>query len=506
MVDPNATVLNLRHRSVLKTVNLQRHRTSKLSPESGSVTETTESELTPRTPENADPLESDLVDNFVRLDCKDSPTVPPPNYREIFLNSQLGEKQGKSDFPTRIPVLKPSSLYPINELEEMAECREVSFSRDSEADKTKKPEEDSSGFITAPNFDRKSTPTEISFDPQAFAEILERTLKQPVPRTAISDSVLAPKTFNGTAAEDPEAWLDYFERYIKYRNIPDGEKRTLFSMFMREGAANWLSTLTEYTLRSYESLKKAFQENFFKSRELLWKEAGDLFNQMQRPEERVDDFVTRLKRCARRLNITDDTFHHAVLHGLRGPIRLHVLQQGVRDLQQTLRAARIAEASTSADPLTSLLLETIKTTTNMAEKQAADIKELSAKVSALATSNNGTVAPVAYAENAQLVTNAVSRNDKPAFGDNRRKDNFRPRVVKQTPQNIQRANYARQTANRKSVIQTSFRQPQTASYDCRNCGLHHQRGECKAFGQTCNHCGKIGHFARVCRANKTTTQ
>jgi hypothetical protein len=179
------------------------------------------------------------------------------------LNSQLGEKQGKFDFPTRIPVLKPSSLYPINELEEMAECREVSFSRDSEIDKTKKPEEDSSGFISAPNFDRKSTPTEISFDPQAFAEILERTLKQPAPRTAISDSVLAPKTFNGTAAEDPEAWLDYFERYIKYRNIPDGEKRTLFSMFMREGAANWLSTLTEYTLRSYESLKKAFQENFF---------------------------------------------------------------------------------------------------------------------------------------------------------------------------------------------------------------------------------------------------
>jgi hypothetical protein len=220
----------------------------------------------------------------------------------------------------------------------------------------------------------------------------------------------------------------------------------------------------------------------------------------------VDDFVTRLKRCARRLNITDDTFHHAVLHGLRGPIRLYVLQQGVRDLQQTLRAARIAEASTAADPLTSLLLETIKPTTNMAEKQAVDIKELSAKVSALATSNNGTVAPDAYAESDQLATNAVSRNNKPAFDDNRRRDNFRPRIVKQTPQNIQRANYARQTANRKSVIQTSFRQPQTTSYDCRNCGLHHQRGECRAFGQSCNYCGKIGHFARVCRANKTTTQ
>jgi hypothetical protein len=113
----------------------------------------------------------------------------------------------------------------------------------------------------------------------------------------------------------------------------------------------------------------------------------------------VDDFVTRLKRCAKRLNITDDTLHFAVIHGLRSPIRLHVLQQGVQDLEQTLRAARIAEASTATDPLTALLLETIKTTTQAAEKQAADIKDLSMKVSALSAS--GITAPVAYTDNGQ---------------------------------------------------------------------------------------------------------
>jgi hypothetical protein len=205
MVDPDATVLNLRHRSVLKTVKFQRHRTSKLCLKSGSVTETTESELTPRTPEIADPVESDLTDNFLRLDCKDSPTVPPPNHTEIFLNSQLGEQRGKFNFLTEIPVLKSSSLYPINELEEMAECREFSFSHDSKSDMSKKLDEDLSGFMSVPVFDRKSTLEGAGFDPHMFAELLERTLKQPAPRTAISDSVLAPKTFSGTAAEDPEA-------------------------------------------------------------------------------------------------------------------------------------------------------------------------------------------------------------------------------------------------------------------------------------------------------------
>jgi hypothetical protein len=164
------------------------------------------------------------------------------------------------------------------------------------------------------------------------------------------------------------------------------------------------STLPAQTTRSYFALSRLL-DNYFKSRELLWKEAGDLFNQSQRPDERVDDFITRLKRCAKRLNITDDTLHFAVIHGLRSPIRLHVLQQGVQDLEHTLRAARIAEASTATDPLTALLLETIKTTTQAAEKQAAEIKDLSMKVSALSAS--GITAPVAYTDNGQPVTNAV---------------------------------------------------------------------------------------------------
>jgi hypothetical protein len=187
------------------------------SLKSGSVTEATQSELTPRTLKNADPVESNLVDNFLRLDCKDSPTVPPPNYTEIFLNSQLGEKRGNFNFPTKIPVLKSSSLYPINELQGMAECREVSFSHDSESDMPKKPDEDLSGFMSVPVFDKKSTSEDAGFDPHMFAELLERMLKQPASRTAISESVSAPKPFNGTAADDPEAWLEYFERYTKYR-------------------------------------------------------------------------------------------------------------------------------------------------------------------------------------------------------------------------------------------------------------------------------------------------
>jgi hypothetical protein len=118
-------------------------------------------------------VESDLVDSFLRLDCKDSLTVPPPNYTEIFLNSQLEEKRGKFNLPTKIPVLKSSSLYPINKLEEIAEYREFSFSHDSEYGMPKKPDEGLSGFMSVPVFDKKSTSKGAEFDPHMFAELLE---------------------------------------------------------------------------------------------------------------------------------------------------------------------------------------------------------------------------------------------------------------------------------------------------------------------------------------------
>ena len=38
---------------------------------------------------------------------------------------------------------------------------------------------------------------------------------------------------------------------------------------------------------------------------------------------------------------------------------------------------------------------------------------------------------------------------------------------------------------------------------CGNCGRQHEKGACPAKGARCNSCGKMNHWAKVCRSNKT---
>jgi hypothetical protein len=85
---------------------------------------------------------------------------------------------------------------------------------------------------------------------------------------SILDTVVAPKPFTGSSMQDPEAWLEYFERYVNFRKLTTAERLELLGMLMHEGAADWLSTLPETDRRDYACLVEAFKGNYFKSAEL----------------------------------------------------------------------------------------------------------------------------------------------------------------------------------------------------------------------------------------------
>ena len=303
----------------------------------------------------------------------------------------------------------------------------------------------------------------------------------------ISDSVVAPKPFLGKPQEqEPMDWLDFFNKFCIYKGLREDEKINLFTMMMREGAADFLNAFLASCENepSYDDLQEAFKNNYFKSPELKWRQASDLWSQSQGATESVTDYVTRMRKLGRRLEFPDQVLHMALINGLRGPIRMHVAQQGLTSLDQTIRSARIAEAAavSAPDPLTTTLVEMMKASVQASEKQTNELQQLTHKVAALSA------APQRRETHAQRYTAAPQAPR-----------NYIQRPAQTRPQMMQRNNYAQQANDRRDGGPRSFRPPNNTTA-CRNCGLQHAVGNCSARQQECRHCAKIGHFARVCRS------
>ena len=223
---------------------------------------------------------------------------------------------------------------------------------------------------------------------------------------SVSDSVIAPRPFTGKTSEnDAESWLEFFELYCKHRGLNNSERLTLFPLMMRNGAADWLATLAKTQLQSYDSLVTAFRDNYFVPAELRWKETGMLWNQSQREDEQVEDFVTRVRRGARRIQLADSQLVDIILNGLRPSIRLHVLQKGGDTLNDLIKTAKLAEAVTPAsnDTTSALLLKYMQSNAQANERQSIEMKNLMTKIAALTEQNE------------QMAINAVNPNQAREF-------------------------------------------------------------------------------------------
>ena len=211
-----------------------------------------------------------------------------------------------------------------------------------------------------------------------------------------------------------------------------------------------------------------------------------LWNNPQQPNEKVDDFVIRIKKAASRIQVPDTVVQYALLNGMRPNIRTFVLQNNCQTTDEILRSGRIAEASLSQDPLSSALLETLKVTNQTAAQQAADLAKLTQTVSALATASaasscpgNSTVA--AINKEASVIDQHSSRQAPRSFNKPLR------------PQQQQRVNYGQR------AVQANTRPDFTATA-CGRCARIHPANSCRAINETCFKCRKVGHFSRACRS------
>jgi hypothetical protein len=75
------------------------------------------------------------------------------------------------------------------------------------------------------------------------------------------------------------------------------ETRYIFVMMMQGPAADRMTSRLQgnYTIPPFEALKESLKENCFKTEELKWEEASALWHEEQFPEERILDYVVRMK-------------------------------------------------------------------------------------------------------------------------------------------------------------------------------------------------------------------
>jgi hypothetical protein len=62
-------------------------------------------------------------------------------------------------------------------------------------------------------------------------------------------------------------------------------------------------------------MTKVFKTTYFKLAELKWREAGAFWSPAN---ERVEEYVTRLRWAANRLEFSSEVLLYAVVNGLRG--------------------------------------------------------------------------------------------------------------------------------------------------------------------------------------------
>jgi hypothetical protein len=344
---------------------------------------------------------------------------------------------------------------------------------------------------------------------------------------SVSDYLIAPTTFTGNTKEQTaEQFAAYFGRYVAFKQLNDRQKAELFSLLMRQNAQDWLSSLDDETVTDYRALLEAFKRQYFKSPNLMWKQAADVWQEMQKPSESVSDFITRVRRNTAQLNLSEQLVQYAIINGLIPRCKSFVLSHNPTSLEHTIELARLAETCTVADPVSNLVLDSVNAQSRLSQENAEAIRQLNEKLDQMSASWTAQLpqtasSSVASVDQSESFRPMRQRYRSPSYDDRSRyrspssdrerkyrSDSYDRREhrppPRQTPQRRQKELYVRQQNDRQSHKdeRRNPTPPRKQERTCNRCGYnaHSDSSKCPALNQNCNNCGKRNHFSRVCQS------
>jgi len=319
----------------------------------------------------------------------------------------------------------------------------------------------------------------------------------------VSDSHFTPHLFKGSVTdnENVKEWLHYFDNYVQFRGIEGDSRLQLFKLLLQNGAAEWLRTLPAVDISSFDNVLAAFRHRYVVTDVQRWQKAITLWTHQQQPDESVDSHFTDILKLCRAVPITDqEQIRFAAIKGLRGEIKLHVLQSGARTVDEALKAAGVAEAALAASANTT---------------QVADLtKQLKTLITQLQVPRSPAVNVVTPPGSRTASPRRVRFNDGPSESTSpaiRRRDMDERTPVRGDSQSnsmgerrVAYSNFEQQSGRRDINDMGRWRphgSNDNPSRRCGNCNAHiFGRHTCAASGRRCYNCGKLNHFSRCCHS------
>ena len=277
---------------------------------------------------------------------------------------------------------------------------------------------------------------------------------------------------------------DFFkdlQRYLSQTgNTTDQEKLdTLISHITGEAKAIYCTLATP----TFDSLKSALEERLGLTDQEKRQLKSTFYSSKQIPGETFKQYVTRMQQLAREINIPEAEVFEVCIGGARAELQPHLAMASPASVAALLAAVANESLVADANPQFEAL--------NMVTNQ---LQQFERWMTALQTKAN-------------MDANARSQRNSRPF--QRRQRNNGPHFQQAwTPPQPRRQQQTGSTSNAKrnnNGRRTTSTSPSRQTFGrCRN-NLY-QRNPCRAWGLTCNKCGKRNHFAKACRTPNVTFQ
>ena len=280
------------------------------------------------------------------------------------------------------------------------------------------------------------------------------------------------ESFDGT--QNVTDFLQDFKRYTEQAGITDDKDKlnTLITHTTGEARALY-RTLQD---PDFETLQASLEQRFGLSNPEKRQLKTQFYQSRQLPGEPFKTYVTRMQQTARLIAIPEKELVEVSISGARPELRPHLAMAGPETVQDLFKLAVVANESLVADA--NPQFEAL----NVVSEQ---LQQFERRMTALHTAANA-----ANGANADRYQRNRSQQRRQQRGNGPRSQQARS----VTPQR-QQANNGRSNGPINTTSQSPSRQP------CGRCmSSTCLRNPCRAWGATCNKCGKLNHYARACRS------